>query len=194
MKNNYILIDLENVQPKNLNIVSDQDFKVLVFVGKNQSKISYELASAMQNLGKNAKYIKVEGSGTNALDFHIAYYMGVITQKDQGAYFHIISKDTGFDPLIKHLRDKKVLAHRVADISEIPILKPTKLIPETDRISTIIERLDSMGNAKPKKVQSLQNTIDSLFRKELNESELTKLINSLRSKKLIKVDGDKVSY
>jgi len=30
---NYVLIDFENVQPKNLEILSNHPFKVLVFVG-----------------------------------------------------------------------------------------------------------------------------------------------------------------
>jgi len=32
---NYVLIDFENVQPKNLELLSKHLFKVLVFVGAN---------------------------------------------------------------------------------------------------------------------------------------------------------------
>ena len=53
---NYVLIDLENVQPKNLEILASHPFKVLVFVGANQAKVTYDLAVAMQELGKNAQY------------------------------------------------------------------------------------------------------------------------------------------
>ena len=47
MKNNYILIDFENVQPKNLGILKGRDFKVILFVGAHQNKVSFELANAM---------------------------------------------------------------------------------------------------------------------------------------------------
>ena len=45
MKTHYILIDFENVQPKNLAILNGHPFKVLVFVGANQTRVPLELAS-----------------------------------------------------------------------------------------------------------------------------------------------------
>ena len=44
---NYILIDFENVQPKNLELLSKHPFKVYVFVGASQKSVPYELADAM---------------------------------------------------------------------------------------------------------------------------------------------------
>jgi hypothetical protein len=66
---NYILIDLENVQPKNLNLLLEHPFKIYVFVGENQTKIPFDLVTTMQSFGENAKYIKISGNGNNALDF-----------------------------------------------------------------------------------------------------------------------------
>ena len=105
---NYVLIDFENVQPRNLEILRHHSFRVLVFVGANQSKVPIDLATAMQALGASAQYVKIEGSGKNALDFHIAYYIGEFAAKEPGAHFHIISRDSGFDPLIRHLKNKKI--------------------------------------------------------------------------------------
>jgi hypothetical protein len=123
LKNNYVLIDFENVQPKNLAILNGHEFKVIVFVGSNQAKIPFELASALQALGANAEYVKIGGKGPNALDFHIAFYIGQLAERDPNAYFHIISKDTGFDPLIKHLKERKIFAQRERDLAEIPLLR-----------------------------------------------------------------------
>lgn len=66
---NYVLIDFENVQPKNLEVLAEHPFKVLVFVGANQAKVPFDLAAAMQKLGDNASYIKITGSGQNAFGF-----------------------------------------------------------------------------------------------------------------------------
>ena len=194
MKNNYILVDLENVQPTNLDTLSGRNFKVIVFVGANQAKLSFELAVAMQALGSNAAYIKIDGNGPNALDFHIAFYMGKIAEKDSDAYFHIISKDTGFDPLIKHLRDSKILAQRVADITEIASLQAVSQQSPEARISAVVAKLKAMGDNKPRKVQGLENTINALFFKKLSESELTSLIKIMHAKKLITTDGEKIIY
>ena len=88
MSTNYILIDLENVQPKNLEILANHPFKVFVFVGANQAKVTYNMAAAMQEFGENAKYKKISGNGQNALDFHIAFYIGELSTHDPEAYFH----------------------------------------------------------------------------------------------------------
>jgi hypothetical protein len=92
-------------KPRNLGRSS---LKVLVFVGASQAKIPFELAAAMQRLGDDAQYVKIGGNGKNALDFHLAFYVGELVAKDPEAYFHILSKDTGFDPLIKRLKTRKV--------------------------------------------------------------------------------------
>lgn len=66
----------------------------------------------MQRLGRRATYVKLSGNVSNALDFHIAFYLGVLAVRDSAAYFHIISKDTGYDPLIQRLRARDIKAHR----------------------------------------------------------------------------------
>jgi hypothetical protein len=194
LKTNYILIDLENIQPKNLSLLKGHDFKVLVFVGAKQSKISFELADAMQDLGSHAEYIKIEGNGPNALDFHIAFYIGSISKEDKNSYFHIISKDTGFDPLIGHLKTKKILVQREKDIMDIPALKFSNALSVSERADAIIEYLISRGNAKPRTSTSLVNTIISLFYKTLDEQELNAVLNELLKRKVVIKNGAKVTY
>ena len=91
MATNYVLIDYENVHPKNLELLTQHPFEVFVFVGENQARIPFDLADKMQLLGNQARYIKIDGSGQNALDFHIAYYIGELAAGEPDAYFHIIS-------------------------------------------------------------------------------------------------------
>jgi hypothetical protein len=75
---NYVLIDFENVQPQGIGLLKDDGpFKVKVFLGSNLSKIPVLLAAAIQSLGDNTGYIFLETAGINALDFYIAYYIGV---------------------------------------------------------------------------------------------------------------------
>lgn len=194
MKTNYILIDLENVQPKNLESLKGHGFKVIVFVGSKQMKISFDLAVAMQCLGDTAEYIKIDGDGPNALDFHIAFYIGKISSIDNNCYFHIISKDTGFDPLIRHLKTKKIYAQREKDITEIPLLKISNSKSPSERVDAIIEFLTSRGNSKPRTVTTLSNSINSLFMKKLETEELTGLVEELIKRKVVVKNGNKVTY
>ena len=103
--------------------MAQDHFRVFVFVGANQTKLPFETAAALQKLGSRAEYVKISGNGSNALDFHIAYYIGAIAATDPTAYFHIVSKDTGFDPLIQHLKTKKIFADRVKNVGDIPLVK-----------------------------------------------------------------------
>ena len=62
MVTNYVLIDFENVQPRNLEILASHPFKVLVFVGASQAKIPFELAAAMQQLGRERFFPAAQGT------------------------------------------------------------------------------------------------------------------------------------
>jgi hypothetical protein len=52
----------------------------------------------MQRLGEHARYVRIGGTGRNALDFHLAFYLGELVQRDPGGVFRVVSKDGGFDP------------------------------------------------------------------------------------------------
>jgi hypothetical protein len=191
---NYVLIDFENVQPKNLEILKNHPFKIFVFVGANQTKVPFDLASVMQNFGDNAQYIKISGNGQNALDFHIAFYIGQLSLQDPEGFFHIISKDTGFDPLVKHLRTKKIRVHREKDLAEIPVLRISSATNNDEKISAIIKNLVGRGQSRPRKIKTLANTINSLFTQKLKENELNNLIKGLKEQEYIIIKDSNVSY
>ena len=194
MATHYVLIDFENVRPKNLELLTTHPFKVFVFVGANQTKVPFDLADSMQLLGRSARYIKISGNGQNALDFHIAYYVGELAAKDPDAHFHIISKDRGFDPLIKHLKGRKIRIQREKDLAEIPILRVSNTTSSDEKIAAIVKNLGGRGQARPRKVKTLENTINTLFTKKLDKKELSSLIKELQKRKLIVVNQSNVSY
>ena len=191
---NYVLIDYENVQPKNLEILANHPFEVFVFVGANQVKVPFDLAVAMQELGESAKYIKISGNGPNALDFHIAYYIGELAILDPKGYFHIISKDTGFDPLIRHLKGRNIRVLREKDLAEIPVLRISSTTNSDEKISAIIKNLSGRGQSRPRKVKTLTNTINTLFTEKLEEKELLSIVKQLQKLKYIVVNENNVSY
>lgn len=194
MRNNYVLIDLENVQPKSLARLAQEHFKVLVFVGANQTKLPFEIAASLQQMGSRAEYIKISGNGSNALDFHIAYYIGLLSASDATGYFHIISKDAGFDPLIQHLRTKKVLVGRVKEVTDIPLLKASNSKSLGERPEVVAARLTQFKASKPRTVSTLKSTIASLFQKQVSDEEVESIVQSLVTGGLLSISGTKVSY
>lgn len=123
MRRNVVLIDFESVRPDSIEALNHEHFRVLLFCGANQTKVPFEIASTLQKLGPRAEYVKISGSGPNALDFHIAYYIGRLSAQDPEASFHIVSRDKGFDPPIQYLNDQKMYAARSEAIVDIPRVK-----------------------------------------------------------------------
>ena len=150
MRTNFVLIDSENVKPEYLEKLNHERFRVVVFVSMNLKRLDFPIANALQALGANGSYVQISGHGPSALDFHIAYYIGKLSVAHPDAYFHIISKDKGFDPLIKHLKEQKVLCCRSASVLEIPLVKSTgKLDPKQRGVGQVT--LNGKKVADPKR-------------------------------------------
>ena len=192
MKKNYVLIDYENVQPDAMEALDRDHYNVIVFVGSNQAKVTFEVASVLQRLGDRASYIRISGNGGNALDFHIAYYIGLLSAEEPSAYFHIVSKDKGFDPLIEHLRSKQVLAGRSTSVSDLPLVKAESSKSMAEKAAAVAAHLERIH--KPRTVKTLGSTINSLFQKTLSEEDVQRVIAELARKGVIAVNESKVSY
>ena len=193
MRTNYVLIDFENVCPTSLASLEADCFKVVVFVGANQGRIPFGMVSAMQQLGQRGAYVKIAGNGPNALDFHIAYYIGRLAVSEPSSFFHVISRDTGFDPLIRHLKEAGIFAMRSAEIEAIPLLRDSKMSAQAYR-QVVVARLENPKATRPRTLKALANVIASLFPERLPDEVIAKLIADLQKKGLVVIDGDAVSY
>lgn len=194
MRTNYVLIDYENVQPDAMSVLNQEHFKVIVFVGANQAKVTFEVASALQGMGTRAKYIKISGAGSNALDFHIAFYIGQIAAAESDTYFHIISKDTGFDPLIAHLKTRKIFACRSRAVTDIPLVKTANSKTPAEKLAVIVAKLQQQGVSRPRTLKTMAGTINSLFQNAIPEEEMAALMKLLQDAGTVIVNGAKVSY
>jgi PIN domain len=194
LKIDYVLVDFENIQPQNLGLLNGGPYKIKVFVGAKQSKIPLEMARAVQAFGADAEYIQIDGTGADALDFHIAYYIGRLAAENPGADFHVISKDSGFDPLIKHLKAQNIQCHRSTSIADIPLAKTTKSAPTVDKVAAVIDNLIRRKTAKPRTLKTLRSTLKALFGNQIMDEELDGLIEQLTQRGAIKVADGRVHY
>ncbi len=195
MRPNYVLIDYENVQPDSLGLLDREEFRIRLFIGANQASLKRNVAIAMQKLGPaKAEYVEISGNGPNALDFHIAYYIGCLSAMDKDAFFHIISKDTGFDPLIAHLKSRKVSCQRSVRIEDIPLLRTLSAASAIEQADAVIDNLRRRGNARPRLVKTLRNTIAAIFANKLDERELDVLLKELQQRGVVAFVDQKVNY
>lgn len=126
MSKPYVLIDFENVQPAALGRLRVGETRVKVFLGQHQSKLALQLVQALQPFGGDAEYIQIQGSGPDAVDFHISFYIGQISVAEPTASFTIVSKDKGFDPLVRHVVGKGIKCRRLAEIPALSSGNPVK--------------------------------------------------------------------
>jgi hypothetical protein len=194
MRTNIVMIDAENVPPDSLERLKGDHFRVLLFVGSHQRRLDLAVVKAVQVLGRNAEYIQISGTGPNALDFHIAYYIGKYAGEIPNAYFHIISKDKGFDPLIAHLKENKVPCARWASVQDIPLLKSAEELPPQDRAEQFFQARIRGAKNGPGTLTKLKNTVAVHFHKLLSQEEVLAVMQALQAAGRIEVSGSKVTY
>ena len=194
MRKNIVLIDFENIQPSSLEALTHDHFRVLVFVGANQTRVPFEIAAAIQRMGESAEYIKISGNGPNALDFHIAYYIGKLASQEPGAYFHIISKDTGFDPLVQHLKGKKIYSSRSTSIADIPLVKASAIRSPTERAALFITKLKQPKVTKPRTLKTLSSAVATHFQKQLSDEDIVAVVSAMEASGFLSIEGGKIVY
>ncbi len=207
-KTNYVLIDFENRPVKSLALLKDAHFRIYVFLGKNNPKIEADLAVEMLSFDGRAKLVKLEFAGRNVLDFHIAYYIGELAAADPTGFFHIISGDKGFDPLIEHIKGRKIFAARSESIEEMPCFRvPEASVPAPAKaignavdalmeswIETVLNDLIARGDSRPVRMKTLVSTIHSRIGKDRSQQEAESVRDALVACKMIVLNGVKFSY
>ena len=135
----------------------------------------------------------MEGTGHNALDFHIAYYLGLLVAKHPADRFVIVSKDAGFDPLIAHLRGRNIRCERIPSLARlIPAEAPGMQCEE--KLAKLITDLSRLKNSRPRTLKTLTSTIRAKFPKALSEEQLDWLLKQLRHREIVTETNGKLTY
>lgn len=126
----FVLVDLENV---NLDYADDlKGHEVLVFVGADQ-----RIAQTLK-----FRFIRAAKNGKNALDFLLAYYLGMLSERHPKAIFSIISGDRGFDALIDHMNSKAYKISRYKSFHDLLQTNPCQEQPEYEPAQVRPSRLE----------------------------------------------------
>ncbi len=117
MAESVLLVDYENIGKIDLAAIPD-GVRVPFFFGASQRTVPTDFLKAALRLGERFVPIDIEGQGKNALDFHIAFYLGEYLARAPDTACVILSKDKGFDPLVRHLTRRGFGVRRANSMSE----------------------------------------------------------------------------
>ncbi|OQX18548.1 MAG: hypothetical protein BWK76_07230 [Desulfobulbaceae bacterium A2] len=191
MTNKLLLVDFENVQQVDLTRLDD-NFHVVIFVGSGQKSVPIDLVTSAQKLGNRVDWQRVEGNGSNALDFHIACHLGRIIEKSPTLHCIVLSKDKGFDPLLRHLNKNGLKCKRINSLLELEPKSATEEEPNYKRVFELLSK--SEKKSRPRKRKTLSQHISSMFQKKIAQSDIDRIIDILFANKMISETNNTISY
>lgn len=129
MTKRLILVDYENVHRIDLSVL-DQSYRAIVFVGAKQEPPKAARRPDTAHRFQRVDFLKVDGSGRNALDFYIAFHLGRTLEAAPETECYILSRDKGFDPLLVHVNRIGIKCRRIEAIEElVPAARPQDVAP-----------------------------------------------------------------
>lgn len=189
-RTNYIFVDFENVQEADFDRIANRPVKVTVVLGEQHKRLPADLVKKLLKHAGQIELIETGRAGKNALDLVLAQHIGVVRTGDPDGYFHIVSKDKGFDALIGYLKDNGTLARRHASFSEIPVLMNT-----AERVGLMSRQLKEYPDNRPGKTKTLKSQLQRVFGRSLSEAEADETLQGLVRKKTVMLSSNgEVTY
>jgi len=131
---NHVFMDFENVHQVDLTLIGAKSVSFTLMVGPQQGRLDATLVEKLMEHSASVRLVKLKTKANNALDFALAYYLGRAAVADPTAYFHIIAKDGGYDPLIEHLRDRHINVRRHATCADLTFTWPGKKLAVSESV------------------------------------------------------------
>jgi len=186
-----LLVDFENVQQVDLSRLDDGSH-VVIFVGASQKAIPIDLVTSAQKLGSRVEWQKIEGNGSNALDFHIACHLGRVLERSPQLHCIVLSKDKGFDPLLRQLNKIGLKCRRINSLLELDPKSAPVDDPHYKRVVEVLGKSDK--KTRPRKLKTLSQHISSIFQKTIAQKDIDHIIDMLFANKMISEANNTISY
>lgn len=183
---NHVFVDYENVHEVDRTLIGAKSVSLTLLLGARQTKLDAALVEKLMEHAATIQLVRLTSSGKNALDFALAYYVGRAVMADPTGHFHIVSGDTGFDPLVEHLRSRHIHAWRHSDFiplttpapAAVPVPAKPASAPPDDLMALVLEHLCKDINNRPKRKKTLISHLRARF-KTTTEAEVLNLIERL---------------
>lgn len=188
MTKRMLFVDLENIQKIDASQLRIHTH-VMVFYGAAQVKLRKQLEQQSRPAEQSWTWIKISGQGRNALDFHIAYYLGQILSADPTVACAIVSGDSGFDPLVRHVGLLGCACQRVKAAGDAFPLTRERTSDDFGRFLKLLRK----EKVRPVKRRSLSGKVKSWF-PELTEGERSALMQRLFAERGVYEEDHRLVY
>ena len=188
-----LLVDYENVQQVDPRLVDD-GYRIMVFIGASQKNLPVDLVRSTQPLGDRLEWVQVDANGRNALDFFIACQLGRVAATAPNTSCVVLSKDQGFDPLLRHLKKSGLKCRRINSLLELHAgaTQPTGE-PNYKRVVEVLAK--SEKKARPRTRLTLTKHVAAMFNGHpLKPAELNRVIDLLFANKMVTETNNRLTY
>lgn len=203
----HVFVDFENIQEVDVSVLGARLVNFTILLGAKQTKLDARLVERLMEHAASVQLIRLASSGRNALDLTLAYYLGRTVSAHPHASIHIISKDTGFDPLVEHLQSRHIQACRHDSFATLPFsgkprtaaIKPkAPKAPGTgpeDPLIRALGNLEKISPTRPKRKGTLVSLVKTWLGKDATEADATALVERLQQAGHITIgDKDALTY
>jgi hypothetical protein len=214
---NHVFVDFENVHKVDLAVIGSNTVSFTLLVGPRQTKLDAALVEKLFEHAVSVQLVRLTSAGRNALDFTLAYYVGRAVAADPTGHFYIISRDTGYDPLIAHLRSRNISANRHGSFEALPfvghakaatpatptITRKAKPQPQPksapdglgERETRVLDHFRKPSATRPRTQDTLVRFLVGYFGRKITEADALSLVETLgQAGHLVIGDKGKVTY
>jgi hypothetical protein len=190
----HVLVDFENVCDIDTTMLESKNVTFTLLLGAGQDKLNVALVEQLLLHAPSVQLVRLTSRGKNALDFALAYYLGHAVASAPQTSFHIVSKDTGFDPLIEHLQSRQIRISRHNDFTDLTastmpqagaspkpkVASKAKTAPSNgDATDHALTQLRKVSANRPKSRKSLLSFLTSHLGTDMTETGAATVIESL---------------
>lgn len=115
----FYFVDYENVNTEGLQGIEalTASDEVVVFYSEHADRLTFDLHRRINESKAQVSYFKVSACKKNALDFQLVSYLGYLVAQNPGQRFCIISRDTGFQSVVRFWAEQQIAIEQTHDLA-----------------------------------------------------------------------------
>lgn len=142
----FYFIDYENIGANGFNGIDilDENDTVILFYSENNCRLPFSLHKKIGESKASFQYYDIRTGARNAADFQLVTYLGFIIATNPDSEYTIISKDDGFNAVVRFWADKGITVYRSTNLFR-QSMPPKKTEPAEEVIPAVQEETDEIA-------------------------------------------------